>query len=234
MLKLDDRDLKILAVLAREGRIAKADLARRVNLTPTPLWERLKRLEDAGVIAGYRAEIALAEDRAARRGLRHRRARRPHARALPRLRGRGRALRADHRRLVARRRHRLPAARRRPRHRRLPAADRHPARQPRRHRPLLHLRRHPRGEDAGRPALRRAARRRLRRPCPHRPAAAKPSAIDRVAPRVPGGPPPQDRAVRTPPATSGDGTRGTKAQRRRRRDTRERPRRAAAGPKEVS
>ena len=61
MLKLDDRDLKILAVLAREGRIAKADLARRVNLTPTPLWERLKRLEDAGVIAGYRAEIALAQ-----------------------------------------------------------------------------------------------------------------------------------------------------------------------------
>ena len=61
MLKLDDRDLKILAVLATEGRIAKADLARRVNLTPTPLWERLKRLEDAGVIAGYRAEIALAK-----------------------------------------------------------------------------------------------------------------------------------------------------------------------------
>jgi Lrp/AsnC family transcriptional regulator of ectoine degradation len=60
MLKLDDRDLKILAVLAREGRLPKADLARRVNLTATPLWERLKRLEDAGVISGYRAEIALA------------------------------------------------------------------------------------------------------------------------------------------------------------------------------
>jgi Lrp/AsnC family transcriptional regulator of ectoine degradation len=61
MLKLDDRDLRILAVLARDGRIAKADLARRVNLTPTPLWERLRRLEDAGIIAGYRAEIALAK-----------------------------------------------------------------------------------------------------------------------------------------------------------------------------
>jgi Lrp/AsnC family transcriptional regulator of ectoine degradation len=60
VLKLDDRDLKILAVLSREGRMAKADLARRVNLTATPLWERLKRLEDAGVISGYRAEIALA------------------------------------------------------------------------------------------------------------------------------------------------------------------------------
>jgi Lrp/AsnC family transcriptional regulator of ectoine degradation len=61
VLKLDDRDLQILGILAREGRIAKSDLARRVNLTATPLWERLKRLEDAGVIRGYRAEIALAK-----------------------------------------------------------------------------------------------------------------------------------------------------------------------------
>ncbi len=61
MLKLDDRDLKILSVLSTEGRIAKADLARKVNLTATPLWERLKRLEDAGIIRGYRAEIELAK-----------------------------------------------------------------------------------------------------------------------------------------------------------------------------
>lgn len=61
MLRLDERDLAILSVLSTEGRIAKADLARRVNLTPTPLWERLKRLEDAGVVRGYRAEIALAK-----------------------------------------------------------------------------------------------------------------------------------------------------------------------------
>jgi Lrp/AsnC family transcriptional regulator, regulator of ectoine-degradation genes len=61
VLKLDQRDLQILAVLARDGRIAKADLARRVNLTATPLWERLKRLEDAGIIRGYRAEMALAK-----------------------------------------------------------------------------------------------------------------------------------------------------------------------------
>jgi Lrp/AsnC family transcriptional regulator, regulator of ectoine-degradation genes len=61
VLKLDDRDLRILAVLATEGRIPKADLARRVNLTATPLWARLKRLEDAGIVRGYRAEIALAQ-----------------------------------------------------------------------------------------------------------------------------------------------------------------------------
>lgn len=59
MLKLDDRDLKILAILQKEGRISKAALAERVNLTPAPCWERLQRLEKAGVITGYRAEVAL-------------------------------------------------------------------------------------------------------------------------------------------------------------------------------
>ncbi|WP_299483675.1 Lrp/AsnC family transcriptional regulator [uncultured Roseibium sp.] len=58
-LKLDDRDLKILSILSREGRLPKADLAKRVNLSPTPLWERLKRLERAGVIRGYSADISL-------------------------------------------------------------------------------------------------------------------------------------------------------------------------------
>ena len=59
MFALDDRDLKILAILAREGRISKADLAKRINLSAAPCWERLKRLEDAGIITGYHAEIAL-------------------------------------------------------------------------------------------------------------------------------------------------------------------------------
>jgi len=58
-LKLDDRDLKILSILSREGRLSKAALAERVNLTPTPCMQRLNRLEAAGVIAGYHAEIAL-------------------------------------------------------------------------------------------------------------------------------------------------------------------------------
>lgn len=58
-LKLDDRDLKILSILQREGRIPKATLAERVNLTPTPCWERLKRLEDAGIIESYGARISL-------------------------------------------------------------------------------------------------------------------------------------------------------------------------------
>ncbi len=59
-LALDDRDLRILAILAREGRISKTELARRVNLSATPCWERMRRLEEAGLIRGYRAEVALA------------------------------------------------------------------------------------------------------------------------------------------------------------------------------
>lgn len=60
LFSLDDRDVRILTILAREGRISKTELARRVNLSPTPCWDRLKRLEEAGLITGYRAEFALA------------------------------------------------------------------------------------------------------------------------------------------------------------------------------
>lgn len=59
MLKLDGRDIAILKVLSAEGRITKAELASRINLSPTPCWERLKRLEKAGIIEGYHAAIAL-------------------------------------------------------------------------------------------------------------------------------------------------------------------------------
>ncbi|QDL92056.1 Lrp/AsnC family transcriptional regulator [Paroceanicella profunda] len=59
MLRLDDRDIRILELLSREARLSKAELARRINLSPTPCWERLKRLEAAGIIRSYRAEVSL-------------------------------------------------------------------------------------------------------------------------------------------------------------------------------
>ncbi len=59
MIRLDARDMEILRVLAREGRISKSTLAERIGLSPTPAWERLKKLEKAGLISGYRAEIDL-------------------------------------------------------------------------------------------------------------------------------------------------------------------------------
>lgn len=58
-MRLDDRDIAILKVLSTDGRITKAALADRVGLSPTPVWDRLKKLEEAGLIEGYRAEISL-------------------------------------------------------------------------------------------------------------------------------------------------------------------------------
>jgi len=57
--RLDARDIKILSILQREGRIPKAALAERVNLSATPCWERLRRLEEAGIIESYGARISL-------------------------------------------------------------------------------------------------------------------------------------------------------------------------------
>jgi Lrp/AsnC family transcriptional regulator, regulator of ectoine-degradation genes len=59
MTRLDGIDLKILGTLQAEGRITKAALAEAAGLSPTPCWERLKRLEKAGLIKGYHAEIDL-------------------------------------------------------------------------------------------------------------------------------------------------------------------------------
>jgi Lrp/AsnC family transcriptional regulator, regulator of ectoine-degradation genes len=56
--KLDPVDFRILTVVQRDGRITKAALAERVGLSPTPCWNRLRRLEEAGVISGYHARIA--------------------------------------------------------------------------------------------------------------------------------------------------------------------------------
>jgi len=60
-MQLDDRDLKILSILQNEGRITKTELAQRANLSPTPCWERLKRLEDASLIEGYSARVSLTK-----------------------------------------------------------------------------------------------------------------------------------------------------------------------------
>ncbi len=59
MLKLDARDMAILRVLSTEGRITKAELATKVGLSASPCWERLKKLEQAGIIEGYNARINL-------------------------------------------------------------------------------------------------------------------------------------------------------------------------------
>ena len=56
---LDRFDLRILAHLEREGRCSNVELAGTVGLSPSPCLVRTKRLQEAGVIRGYGADIAL-------------------------------------------------------------------------------------------------------------------------------------------------------------------------------
>src|SRR6478672_8759921 len=55
--RLDDTDRKIVGQLTADGRVSFAELGRRVNLSSPAVAERVQRLERAGVITGYRAEI---------------------------------------------------------------------------------------------------------------------------------------------------------------------------------
>jgi Lrp/AsnC family leucine-responsive transcriptional regulator len=57
LLKLDIIDRKIVGELSTDGRVPLAELGRRVNLSSPAIAERVQRLEKAGVITGYRAEI---------------------------------------------------------------------------------------------------------------------------------------------------------------------------------
>jgi Lrp/AsnC family leucine-responsive transcriptional regulator len=57
---LDATDWRILSELQRDGRASFADLARAVAMSPSAVAERVRRLEESGVIAGYRA-IVVAE-----------------------------------------------------------------------------------------------------------------------------------------------------------------------------
>jgi Lrp/AsnC family leucine-responsive transcriptional regulator len=54
---LDDTDRKIVGELTGDGRVSFAELGRRVNLSSPAVAERVQRLERAGVITGYRAEL---------------------------------------------------------------------------------------------------------------------------------------------------------------------------------
>ena len=49
-MKLDKTDRTLLALLQNDGTISLNELAEKVNLTTTPCWKRLKRLEDEGII----------------------------------------------------------------------------------------------------------------------------------------------------------------------------------------
>ncbi len=55
--EIDRYDAAILRALSEDGRMSVTELARRIGLTKTPTQARVKRLEETGVIAGYRAVL---------------------------------------------------------------------------------------------------------------------------------------------------------------------------------
>jgi Lrp/AsnC family leucine-responsive transcriptional regulator len=56
-MSLDSVDRKILSLLEKNARISNAELAERVNLSPTPCLRRLRKLEASGLIRGYSASL---------------------------------------------------------------------------------------------------------------------------------------------------------------------------------
>lgn len=54
---LDRYDVAILDALQRDARQSNSDLATAIGLSAAPTWRRVRRLEELGVITGYRAEI---------------------------------------------------------------------------------------------------------------------------------------------------------------------------------
>jgi Lrp/AsnC family leucine-responsive transcriptional regulator len=57
---LDDVNRRLLQELQSEGRIGMAELGRRIGMSAPAVAERVQRLERAGVITGYHAEIDAA------------------------------------------------------------------------------------------------------------------------------------------------------------------------------
>lgn len=56
-MKLDRYDCQILEILQEDGRMNNQDLAERIGLSPSPCLRRVRALEDAGLIVGYRAHL---------------------------------------------------------------------------------------------------------------------------------------------------------------------------------
>jgi Lrp/AsnC family leucine-responsive transcriptional regulator len=54
---MEDMDRQIIALLSTDGRMSLADIARETGLSTSALHQRVRRLEQRGIITGYRAEV---------------------------------------------------------------------------------------------------------------------------------------------------------------------------------
>lgn len=58
---LDETGWKIIIALQEDGRLSFAELGRRVGLSLPAVAERVRRLEETGIITGYRAEVNMTK-----------------------------------------------------------------------------------------------------------------------------------------------------------------------------
>jgi Lrp/AsnC family leucine-responsive transcriptional regulator len=58
---INDIDKQILNIIQQDARISNADIARQVGLAPSAVLERMRKLEERGVIRGYSAELDWAQ-----------------------------------------------------------------------------------------------------------------------------------------------------------------------------
>ena len=54
---IDNIDREILNIIQKDARISNAEIARQVELAPSAVLERVRKLEERGVIRGYSADI---------------------------------------------------------------------------------------------------------------------------------------------------------------------------------
>ena len=57
MAEIDSINAQILSLLQDDGRMTNAKLAEQLNMSETPSWRRLKKLEESGIIEGYQAVL---------------------------------------------------------------------------------------------------------------------------------------------------------------------------------
>ena len=58
---MDETDYRILNILRKDGRISNQALAQKINLSPSAVLERVKKLHRDGIISGYEARINTAK-----------------------------------------------------------------------------------------------------------------------------------------------------------------------------
>ncbi len=59
--RIDETDQAILAMLQDNARVANAEIARRVDMAPSAVFERIRKLEDRGLVRGYEARLGARE-----------------------------------------------------------------------------------------------------------------------------------------------------------------------------